>query len=57
MGGYIFDKVIKQSQNFEGSVWDKQRIKENDHFYTWLHERIEFWTKNGKNKKSIKGKI
>lgn len=41
MGGFIFDRVIKQSMKFKGSVWEKQMIEDkNNPFYGWLHKRI-----------------
>jgi len=44
MGGFIFDRVIKQSQKFKGSVWEEQMKKESSNpFYGWLHNRIEAW--------------
>jgi hypothetical protein len=41
MGGFIFDRVIKQSMKFKGSVWEKQMMEDkNNPFYGWLHKRI-----------------
>lgn len=44
MGGFIFDKVIKKSNQFEGSIWEKKMIEEKDNpFYPWLRKRLDNW--------------
>lgn len=60
LGGFIFDKVIKQSKELKGSVWEKEKLKsqaEGEVFYDWLHKRVEDWSmlKGGQN--IPKGKI
>ena len=41
MGGFIFEKVIKLSQNFKASVWEEEANRDrNNPFYPWLHSRI-----------------
>lgn len=44
MGGFIFDRVIKQSRNFKGSIWEKQMLEDKgNQFYPWLGRRIQAW--------------
>jgi hypothetical protein len=44
MGGFIFDRVIKQSQKFKGSIYEEQMNKDkNNVFYPWLKNRISAW--------------
>jgi hypothetical protein len=44
MGGFVFDRVIKQSMNIKGTIWEKQMKEDkNNPFYNWLHQRIEGW--------------
>jgi hypothetical protein len=52
MGGFIFEKVLKQAAKFEGSAFEKQMKKDQNSnpFYRWLHQRVETWHELNKAK-------
>lgn len=55
MGGFIFDSIIKMSQNFGGSPWEKQMQEDKGNpFYPWLHQRMEKWHELNRLKQNTK---
>lgn len=55
IGAFIIESVVKKSQVFEGTVWEKHKKEhEEDPFYEWLHKRMVFWRENSKG---LQGKM